>query len=169
MPAPLLVGGLALVLALPGPPSKTCSLLTAADIEAAAGVKPGEPHPTEMQVPGTNDTMQMCTWVIRPQQGQIMISTARMPPGTDVKTLARNNKGMDALRAQKWTEESKDFGNAWCTVMSPPPGLKEPMFMGACASAPKGTVLSVTYMSPTKKPTIDQTKMLLDRAAARLP
>lgn len=169
MPAPLLVGGLVLVLALPASPSKTCALLTASDIEASIGGKPDEPHPTEMQVPGSTDTMQMCTWVIRPQKAQIMISTARMPPGTDVKSLAKNNSGMDALRAQKWTEESKDFGNAWCVVMTPPAGLKEPMFMGACAAAPKGTVLSVTVISPTKKPTIDQTKMMLDRATARMP
>lgn len=170
MAIPLIVVGLVVALASPGsPPSKTCSLLTPAEIEAAAGAKPEGPHPNEMQVPGTNETMQMCTWVVRPQQAQIVISATRMPPGTDVKALVKNNAGMDALRAQKWTEESKDFGNAWCVVMSPPANIKEPMFMSACASAPKGTVLSVTYMSPTKKPSIDQTKTLLDKAAARLP
>jgi hypothetical protein len=169
MPVPLLIGGLVVVLALPGTASNTCSLLTPADVEAAVGVKPEEPHPSEMQVPGMTETMQMCTWVVRPQQAQIMISATRMPPGTDVKALVRNNPGMDALRAQKWTEESKDFSNAWCIVMSPPANIKEPMFMSACASAPKGTVLSVTYISPTKKLSIDQAKTLLDKAAARLP
>jgi len=168
MTLPLQIGGLVVVLALPGSASKTCSLLTLADVEAAVGAKPEEPHPGEMQVPGTNETMQMCTWVVRPQQAQILISAARMPPGTDVKALVMNNKGMDSLRAQKWTEESKDFGNAWCVVMSPPANIKEPMFMSACASAPKGTVLSVTYISPTKKLSIDQTKTLLDKAAAQL-
>jgi hypothetical protein len=76
---------------------------------------------------------------------------------------------MDALRAQKWTEESKDFGNAWCAVMSPPASAKPPMYMSACAAAPKGLVLSVTYISPTKKLSIDQTKALTDKAAARVP
>jgi hypothetical protein len=175
MPAPLPLGVLPLVLVLASPPppapeSKTCSLLTSADIEAATGEKPdGEGHPTEMQPPGSNDPMQMCTWVVRNQKGQVMISTAHMPPGTDVKALAKNNAGMDALRAQKWTEESKDFGNAWCAVMSPPASVKQPMYMSACAAAPKGTVLSVTYISPTKKLSIDQTKALTDKAAARMP
>ena len=169
MPVPLMIGGLVVVLALPGSPPGICSLLTSADVEAAAGAKPVEPQPGSMELPGKNGTMQMCTWAVRPQQAQIMISTAPMPPGTDVKALARNNAGMDALRAQKWTEESKDFGNAWCTVMSPPAGIKQPMFMSACTSAPKATILSVTFISPTKKLSMDQTKTLHDKAAARLP
>jgi len=173
MPAPLPLGVLPLVFVLASPPapaSKTCTLLTSADIEAATGAKPdGEGHPSEMQPPGSKDTMQMCAWVVRSQQGQVMISTARMPAGADVKALVKDNAGMDALRTQKWTEESKDFGNAWCTVMSPPSTVKEPMYMSACAAAPKGTVLSVTYISPTKKLSIDQTKALTDKAAARMP
>lgn len=169
MPVPLMVGGLVVVLALPGSPPGSCSLLTPADIEAAAGARPDEPQPGSMQLPGTSQTMQMCTWVARPQTWQIMISTAPLPTGTDVKALAKTNKGMDALRAQKWTEESKDFGNAWCNVMSPPAGIKQPMFMSACTSGSKGTILSVTYISPTKKLSIDQTKTLHDKAAARLP
>jgi hypothetical protein len=122
-----------------------------------------------MQLPDNGGTMQMCTWALRAQQAQVMISTARMPPGTDVKSLAKNNPGMDALRAQKWTEESKDYGNSWCTVMSPPASARDPMYMSACAAGPRGTVLSVTWMSPKKKLSLDQIKALLDKAAARLP
>ena len=170
MAIPLLVPGLIVALASPGsPPSKTCSLLTPAEIEAATGAKAEAGQPGEMNLPNSDETMQLCTWVVRGQQAQIMISTARLPPGADARALAKNNAGMDALRAQKWTEESKDFGSAWCTVMSPPAGIKEPMYMSACAAGPKGTLLSVTHISPTKKLPLDQIKALLDKATARLP
>jgi hypothetical protein len=148
--------------------SKTCSLLTSAEIEAAVGAKVDRTEPGEMQLPNNAGTVQTCTWAIRAQKAQIMMSSAHMPPGTDAKALAKNNAGMDALRAQKWTEESKDYGNAWCTVMSPPPSVKEPMYMSACTASPKGTLLSVTYLSPTKKLPLEQTKALLDKAAARV-
>jgi len=165
-----LVAGLIAVVLVPEPSSsKTCSLLTSVEIEAAVGARVEAPHPGEMSLPNNGGTMQMCTWVVRDQKAQVLISTALMPPGTNVKALAKNNAGLDALRAQKWTEESKDFGNAWCTVMSPPASVKDPMYMSACTSGPKGTLLSVTYMSPSKRLPLDQTKTLLDKAAARLP
>ena len=150
------------------PASKACSLLTDAEIETAAGAKVDKSVPGEMHLPDNAGTVQTCTWALRAQQAQVMISTAHMPPGTDVKSLAKNNAGMDALRAQKWTEESKDYGNAWCSVMSPPASVKDPMYMSACTAGPRGTLLSVTYMSPKNKLPLDQIKALLDKAAARV-
>ena len=175
MATPLLVGGLIAALASPAQPTQPpvqslpCSLLTAADIQAAAGVKPdAEAHPAQLAAPGSKEPTQMCTWVDRAHQGQVVVSTAHLPPGGSAKDFARNNPGMDALRAQHWKEESKDFGNAWCSVMSPPAGTKAIM-MSSCTAAPKGWILSVVYTSPSQKLSIDQTKALLDKAAARLP
>lgn len=169
MAFPLVAGLLALLLVPESPASKTCSLLTDAEIEAAVGAKSETHQPAEMELPDNGGTMQMCTWAVKGQQAQIMISTAHMPAGTTVQALSKNNPGLDALRAKKWTEESKDFGNAWCTVMSPPASAKDPMYMSACMSVLKGTVLSVTHISPSKKLALGQTKALLDKAAARLP
>jgi hypothetical protein len=53
--------------------------------------------------------------------------------------------------------------------MAPPASVKDGLAISSCTAGPKGTVLSVVFTSPTKKLTIDQTKGLLDKAAARLP
>lgn len=173
MAASLLIGSLLIALTSTGAPLKlaACSLLTASDIEAVTGVKPGDPHPQEYSAPGTSEPVQTCTWILGAgaQRSQIVISASRLPPGTSATAVAKNNTGMDALRAQHWKEESKDFGNAWCSIMTPPPSIKEPMLMTSCAAGPKGTLLSVVFMSPTQKLSIDQGKALLDKAASRLP
>jgi len=146
-----------------------CSLLTAADVEAATGAKPdAEPHPAQLAPPGAKEPMQMCTWVLRPLKGQVVVSAAHVPPGTDVAALAKNNPGLDALRAANWKEESKDFPGARCTVMTPPASVKDPLLFSSCISASKAWVLSVVFTSPSRKLSIEQTKTLLDKAAARL-
>jgi hypothetical protein len=175
MTASLLISTLVAALASPAPSSTqsaqsmVCSLLTAADVEAATGAKPdAQAHPAQLAAPGATEPMQMCTWVVRPLKGQVVLSAAHLPPGTDVAALAKNNAGMDALRAANWKEESKDFGGARCAIMTPPASVKEPLLMSSCAAGAKGWVLSVVFTSPSKKLTIDQTKALLDKAAARL-
>lgn len=177
MATSLLIGSLIVALASPGTNQKSpagsmaCSLLAPADIEAATGVKPdAEPHPGEMAIPGTKETMRMCTWIAPgPPRDQVVVSTAPMPPGTDVVALAKNNAGTDALRAQHWNEVSKEFGNAYCSIMTPPAGTKDTVLLSSCTASVKGTLLSVVFMSPEKKLSIDQAKSLLDKAAARLP
>lgn len=151
--------------------SSTCALLTPTDIESATGSKPGAAQPGQMEVPGAagkTGTVYTCIWPAG-QTAQLVASTARVPPGMDVKAVVRNNAGMDALRAQHYSAEEKDFGNAWCSVMTPPAGKKDGMMLSSCATGVKGTLLSLSYMSQIKKLTIEQTKTLLDKAIARLP
>jgi hypothetical protein len=175
MTASLLISILVVTLASPAPSSTpstqsmVCSLLTAADIEAATGAKPdAQAHPAQLAAPGASEPTQMCTWVVRPLKGQVVVSAAHVPPGTDVSALAKNNAGMDALRAANWKEESKDFAGARCTVMTPPASVKDPLLFSSCTSASKGWALSVVFTSPSKRLSIEQTKGLLDKAAARL-
>jgi hypothetical protein len=52
--------------------------------------------------------------------------------------------------------------------MTPPDSAKEPLTMSSCTAGTKGWLLSVVFTSPTRKLTINQTKALLDKAAARL-
>lgn len=176
MAIPVIIGCLIVAMTSPGAPpqspapSMACSLLTASDIESAAGAKPdGDPHPGQYSVPGSDQVVQMCTWVVRAVKGQVVVSAARMPAAASASALAKNNAGMDALRAQHWNEESKDFGNAWCTIMTPPASVKEVLLMSSCTAGPKGTLLSVVFTSPTRRLTMDQAKALLDKATARLP
>jgi len=97
----------------------------------------------------------------------VVISTARLPANTTLaQALLASNPGIDAMKAQHWTEERKDFPNVMCSILTPPASQREPMFLSSCSAVAHGMVLSIAFMSPTKKLTIDQVKTLLDKAIA---
>ena len=116
---------------------------------------------------GNGQRMLGCMWVIQSPMVQVAFSTGRAPAGLTIKQLMGTNPGIEALRAQHYTEEKKEFPNTSCYVVDPPPTLKDGMHLSACGTIAKGTVVSITLMSPTQKLTIDQTKTLLDKAVAR--
>lgn len=149
-----------------------CALLTPGDIEAVTGAKPGEPHKADMPIsegPGKGQTMLGCMWAAT-EQGMVTVGMMRALTGpARAAGLARLSQAFDALKAQHWTEERKDFGDAWCSIMTPPPSSPRnvPMMSGCFAEA-KGVGLSVGFMSPTKKLSIAQIKTLLDKVIGRL-
>jgi hypothetical protein len=148
-----------------------CSLLSTSDIEAVTGEKAGAPNPMDMDVPSgqtTHETMYACLWPVAATMGQVAVSMGRLPPGQSAQSLANHNAGMDALRAKHYKEEAKDFGNATCSVMTPPVSEKDGMNMSACSAGANGKIVSVTFMSPKTRLSIDKTKALLDRAIGRL-
>ncbi len=145
-----------------------CSLLTAADIQGAIGTKPSEPHPMDMDVPGhKGERVLACLWSVPADKGQVAVSLGHLPPGMSAQTAAKKNPGVDALRSAKYKEESKDFSDAWCSIMTPPASEKQGIIMSSCAGGVKGQILSVAFTSPTKALTITQAKGLLDKAVAR--
>ncbi len=141
-----------------------CSLLTPSDIEVATGVKPGASHQSESTTPESM-TMHICRW-----QSGLTLSITRFPAGSAeaAMKLIKHNPGVDALRAAHWTEEEKDFGNAYCVIMTPPASQTNQVMMSSCSTWVKGMILSVVFLSPTKKLSIGQTKALLDKAIGRL-
>jgi len=145
-----------------------CSLLTAADIQGAIGTKPSEPHPRDMDVPGgKGEKVLACLWSVPADKGQVAVSLGHLPPNMSAATAAKKNPGIDALRSAKYKEESKDFSDASCSIMTPPASEKQGLNMSSCAGGVKGMLLSVAFTSPTKKLTIAQAKTLLDKAVAR--
>jgi hypothetical protein len=148
--------------------SSACSLLTAADIQAATGTKPSAPHPMDMDVPGhKGDKVLACLWSVPADQGQVAVSLGHLPPNMSAETAARQNPGIDALRAAHYKEESKAFGDAWCSILTPPATQKQGLIMSSCGGGMKGKILSIAFTSPTKALTIAQSKSLLDKAVAR--
>jgi hypothetical protein len=148
-----------------------CSLLIPGEIDAATGAKAGAGTPTETNVPtgqGKQEAMYTCWWPIAAQKAQVVVSMSRLPPGQSVQAIAKQNPGMDALRAKHYLEESRDFGDRTCSAMTPPASAKGGMNMIACTAAARGKLVSVVFMSPTKKLSIDQTKTLLDTAVSRV-
>ena len=146
--------------------SSVCSLLTPTDIEAATGIKPGTGVPGGYSA-GAGQAVRMCSWRITAQRGQLSLSAAPLPPGTSAATIAKQNAGMNALRKAKYTEESRQFGDMYCSIMTPPSSQKDGVIMSACTAGAKGTILSFAYISPTKKIALDQAKALMDKAVSR--
>jgi hypothetical protein len=147
-----------------------CSFLTAAEIQAAIGTRPSAPQPVDMDVPGKKgEKVLACLWSLPADQGQIAVSLGHLPPGMSAQTAARQNPGIDALRSAKYKEESREFSDGYCSIMTPPASQKQGSIMSSCAGGVKGQILSVAFTSPTKALTIPQAKSLLDKANSRVP
>jgi hypothetical protein len=148
-------------------------LLTQAEIDAATGFKSGPGHPADQELPasaadpGTHATMYTCLWSVPAVHGQIVVGMGPAPAGGDAKTLSRQNVGMDALRKQQYTEESKDFGDISCSGMSPPASAAQGLSMSYCGAIVSGKFVSVTSMGPSKRIPLDQVKALIDKAIRR--
>lgn len=148
-----------------------CERLTDAEIEAVAGEKPAAAAPSEMELPATAgkaQIMKTCFWSIRLQKAQVVLSVAPAPAGITVDTYFSSNAGTDALKKVGYAEEKKAFGaDERCAAYTPPAGKKDGVNMSTCAVLSKGTILSLVYMSPERKLSMDQVKGLLDKVLAR--
>jgi hypothetical protein len=167
-PLGLVLGLLIASTRVAGAQQSACSFLTAADIQGAVGTKPSEPHPMDMDVPGKKgEKVLACLWSVPAHKGQVAVSLGHLPPGMSAQMAAKKNPGIDALRSARYKEESREFSDAWCSIMTPPASEKQGVIMSSCAGGVKGQILSVAFTSPTKALTIAQAKSLLDKAAAR--
>ena len=147
--------------------TSACSLLTPTEVEVATGAKMGDPHQSDLSAQGAPPNSQACSWYATAQNAQLDLTIGPPPPGVSAESAAKYKPGMDALRAAHWTEEDKSFGTTSCFTMTPPASQKDGVMMCSCSGEVKGLILSVTIMSPAKKLSIEETKMLLDKAIAR--
>jgi hypothetical protein len=150
--------------------SSACSLLSAADINAAVAGKVGEPHRTDMGVsPGAaSKTMGNCMWKVG-DQGMMAVGVMPAAKGAERDAgLAKLNEVYDGLKAKHWTEERQDFSNGWCSVMTPPASEKDTPIMSGCMAEAKGLAIGVTYLNPKQKLALDKAKGLLDKVIGHL-
>jgi len=113
-----------------------------------------------------------CLFSVPTHRGQIAISWF-LGPITDEEIaqlikMSKDNVGTDGLRKLSYKEESKDFPLAWCSTLTPPASAKDGMPMSSCSGGVRGHGLSITFMSPTKALTINQTKALFDKVSAHV-
>jgi len=151
-----------------------CSLLTSSDIEAVVGGKPSAAQPIHFgDIPSGQKTVKVlgCLWGVS-TMGQISVSWFGGPLTDDeiaqLIKMSKDNPGTADLKKANYKETAKDFPQAWCSTYTPPASAKDGMPMSVCAGGAKGQGLSLTFMSPSKPLTIDQTKALLDKAASRV-
>jgi hypothetical protein len=165
-----------MLIALPwtalGGQQSACALLTAGDIAAITGARAQTPHNTDQtfsQGPAKGQTMHSCMWAVS-DQGMVTVGLMRALTGPAREAgLATIAQVSATLRAQHWTEEKRDFSGGSCAIMTPPPSQHDLPMTAGCRTEVKSMALSVGFMSPTRKLTLDQIKSLLDKAVGRLP
>lgn len=151
-----------------------CSLLTSTDIETVSGGKVSAAQPIHFDdIPTGQKVVKVlgCMWGLS-TVGQISMSWL-VGPLTDAETaqlinMTKDNPGTNHLKKANYKETAKDFPQAWCSTYTPPAGAKDGMPMSTCVGGAKGHGLSLTFMSPSKTLTIDQTKALLDKATSHV-
>ena len=142
-----------------------CSLLTVAEIGSIVGAKAGEPQANDAVTPA-NGQLRSCMWPVQSDKGGLTVGIGLLPPGTTGAAITKKNAGMDALRKAKYTFVEKDYANAYCSIASPPASVKDGVFLSSCGGG-TGTIVSVAYMSGTRKLTLEQVKALFDKASSR--
>ena len=146
-------------------------MLTTSEVVTAVGVK-GQSQETDTVIPSgpsKGETMRGCMWTAD-NQGMVTISMLRALQGARREAgLAALRGAFEKLKSRGWTEESKAFPNARCSLMTPPSSAPKnvPVLTGCFAEA-KGMGISVGYMGKASVP-VETVKTLLDKAVARLP
>jgi len=148
-----------------------CSLLTSNEVSDAVGEKAGRSQESDVVItegPSKGETMGGCMWAVG-DQGMVSVSVVRAPKGSQHEaSLAQLNQAFDALKAQGWKEERKDFSNARCSIMTPPSSETNAPISTGCIAEAKGMGISVGSVSGKKKVAIEKVKALLDGAIGRL-
>lgn len=154
--------------ALAKPPAG-CSLLTAAEIGGATGMKVGSPHETSMAT--KSGQMNGCMWQLG-DKGMVNVSV--LPAvGTKEdrdKGLAGLRQTYETLKSRGWTITEKKIGDALCNTAIPPKSeADQSPAMAGCFSVAKGFVYSVGVMGPHLATPAEKVKGLADDIVKRLP
>ncbi len=109
----------------------------------------------------------MCAWLVR--QTSVSLAVIRAPRGPEREAgLAKLRQVFEGLKAKGWREEKKDYPNAKCVVMTPPPSEEKMPKSTGCFGEAKGMAISVgAYTTATGFPP-EKVKALLDKVIGRL-
>jgi hypothetical protein len=152
-------------------PPAGCPLLTAAEINTATGMKVGEPHETDMQLPNGKGQMTGCMWQVG-EQGMANLSVMRAAGSKEErdKGLAGLRQVYDGLRSKGWTVTESKIGDMLCNTATPPQAESaHTPAMAGCFAVSKGFVYSVGVVGPHFKTSPEKVKALADNVLKRLP
>ena len=148
---------------------KPCSLLTSAEVKAAAGAEVKGTQEGDVVIrdgPMKGETMTNCTWMIG--NAPVILSLQRAPRTAQERTgsyslLESTDK---TLRSQGWKVQPSKIGGTECRTYVAPAATGLPPF-AACVGEAKGFGFAIFLNG--KAPSAQQAKALLDKAVARLP
>ncbi len=147
---------------------KACSLLTAAELEAALGAKVSRTDEGDIVInegPYKGETMSSCSWVIGSSQASLNILRGPQTPAQRAAGLAVLRDTDEQLKKQGWTIVDVTIGGVTCANYRPPAGQNLPP-VASCALESKGYALSLSVFGLNAS--AQQVKTLIDKAVARL-
>jgi hypothetical protein len=148
-----------------------CSLLTAADLEAAlqAKVTRTVEHQDVTIDTGTykGEAMSGCTWVMGSMSASIGVIRAPRTPQEREEGLAKLRGALDALKQKGWTIQSTSVQGASC-ARAVPPANENARPLVSCFAEGKGLGFSVNVIGSASV-TVEQVAGLTGKVAARLP
>lgn len=148
-----------------------CSLLTAADLEAALRAKVDRFADRDMTIPAgpfKGDIMSTCDWAVG--SAYVTLNVIRGPKNAQEKAagLASFRAKEEGLKKKGWTVEPGNIPGAECVSIKPPASEPTALPGASCVMVSKGLAfwLGVNSKAPV---TVQEVKALADRVAARLP
>jgi hypothetical protein len=140
------------------PQTKVCSLLTAAELEAALGGKAGALSEGEM------GPAKLCNASV----GKTKV-TIRVAPRTSA-TGEKEKKGIEALRKAGGQVEVKTEGELTCSTLSPPPSMMQVGYNTTCTILREGVVVGVEVgaASQAEMAKMEAVKGLVQKARSRM-
>ena len=140
----------------------------------ATGANVVEGQDTTMAIPSGSAkgrTMLGCMWRAG-EVGMVSISLIAASNGPEREEgLAKLREGTKKLEAKGWKREAREFSDAKCSVLTPPPGQESLPIMTGCMAEAKGMGLSVGHMTGQTGKSIgmDNVHALLEKVVSRLP
>ncbi len=150
---------------------RPCSLLTAAELEAALGAKVGRSDERDIaftEGPYKGETMSTCTWIVGPTYVTLSVIRQTLTPEQRAAGLARLRQVLEDLKKKGWTVEPANIAGALCSTARPPASESSAVPVVGCLMESKGFAIS-TYVFGSTRVTPQQVKALADKVATRLP
>jgi hypothetical protein len=150
---------------------KPCSLLTAAELEAALRGKVDRFADRDVTIPAgpfKGDIMSTCDWVVGSSYVTLNVIRGPRSPEEQAAGLAGFRAKEEGLKGKGWTVEPANIPGADCVSVKPPASESTALPGSSCAMVSKGLAFWLGVNSKGSV-TAQEVKALADKVAARLP
>jgi hypothetical protein len=167
----LLVASSPLTPAIAAGKYKACSLLTAADLEAALQAKVTRTIEAQDIIIDKGsykgEAMSGCTWVLGSMYASVGVIRAPRTPQEREEGLAKLRGALDTLKQKGWTIQSTRIAGVECG-RAVPPASENTRPIVSCFAESKGVGFSVNVVG-SGGVTVQQVAALAGKVVARLP
>jgi hypothetical protein len=148
-----------------------CSLLTAADLEAALGAKVdrfADRDTTIPEGPFKGEIMSTCDWVVGSTYVSLNVIRGPKNPQEQAAGLANLRALEEGLKKRGWAVEPGNIPGAECASAKPPASEPTALPGASCVMVSKGLTFSLG-VNRKGSVTVQEVKALADKVGARVP